>query len=110
MTSPLKAIRTKCLDCCNNSRKEVKLCPCDDCALWPFRFGTQPKKPNESEYKEYTPKKKEGAVWAIRTWDWKKVVYVFEQGENYVVEEETFTELEWAKQKAREEIKRGMDG
>ena len=39
--SPLKAIREKCLDC-NGSVSEVKLCPCTDCALWPFRFGKNP--------------------------------------------------------------------
>ena len=40
--SPLKAIRLKCLDCCNNQREEVKLCPCTDCILYPFRFGKNP--------------------------------------------------------------------
>lgn len=40
--SPLKAIRKKCLDCCLSSVKEVKLCPCDDCPLYPFRFGKNP--------------------------------------------------------------------
>ena len=41
MTSPLKAIREKCLDC-NYTSNEVKLCPCTDCPLWPFRFGKNP--------------------------------------------------------------------
>ena len=40
-TSPLKSIRQKCLDC-NGTANEVKLCPCTDCALWPFRFGKNP--------------------------------------------------------------------
>ena len=40
-TSPLKAIRKNCLDC-NGTALEVKLCPCTDCALWPFRFGKNP--------------------------------------------------------------------
>ena len=40
-TSPLKAIRENCLDC-NGTASEVKLCPCTDCALWPFRFGKNP--------------------------------------------------------------------
>ena len=39
--SPLKAIREKCLDC-NHTAREVKLCPCTDCALHPFRFGKNP--------------------------------------------------------------------
>jgi hypothetical protein len=41
MISPLKAIREKCLDC-NGTAPEVKLCPCTDCALHPFRFGKNP--------------------------------------------------------------------
>jgi len=41
ITSPIKAIRAKCLDC-NYTSKEVELCPCTDCALWPFRFGKNP--------------------------------------------------------------------
>lgn len=39
---PLKAIRQKCLDCCGNQSNEVKLCPCKDCTLWPYRFGKNP--------------------------------------------------------------------
>lgn len=42
--TPLEAIRAKCLDCCCGSTHEVKLCPCKDCALWPFRFGRNPKR------------------------------------------------------------------
>ena len=40
--SPIKAIRQKCLDCCCNQRVEVNLCTCEDCPLWPFRFGKNP--------------------------------------------------------------------
>ncbi len=39
--TPMKAIRAKCLDC-NGTSNEVKLCPCTDCALWPFRLGKNP--------------------------------------------------------------------
>ena len=38
----LKAVRAKCLNCCCWSKVEVALCPCEDCALWPFRFGKNP--------------------------------------------------------------------
>lgn len=41
-TTPLRAIRAKCLDCCCDSPKEVKLCPSQNCPLWPFRFGHNP--------------------------------------------------------------------
>lgn len=37
--TPLKAIRTKCLECCNNQFIEVKLCPVEACSLYLLRFG-----------------------------------------------------------------------
>ena len=39
--TPMKAIRANCLDC-NGTANEVKLCPCKDCPLWPFRLGKNP--------------------------------------------------------------------
>lgn len=42
ITSPIKAIRAKCMDCCYDQREEVKLCPAKDCPLWPFRLGKNP--------------------------------------------------------------------
>jgi hypothetical protein len=43
----LKSIRAFCLDC-NGSAHEVKLCPCTECALYPFRLGKSPNhKPRE---------------------------------------------------------------
>lgn len=42
VTSPLKAIREKCKDCCGNSAQEVKLCPVKSCKNWPYRFGKNP--------------------------------------------------------------------
>jgi len=53
ITSPLKAIRIKCLDCAQSSH-EVKLCPYTGCALYPFRFGKNPflkRKPLSKERK-----------------------------------------------------------
>lgn len=41
-TNPVKAIREKCIDCCGGSPSEVKMCPCDNCTLYPFRFGKNP--------------------------------------------------------------------
>jgi len=40
--TPLRAIREKCLDCCCGSSTEVDLCPCEDCSLYPFRYGKNP--------------------------------------------------------------------
>lgn len=36
-----KAIKKKCLDCCGNDKKEVKLCPVKECALWVYRLGKE---------------------------------------------------------------------
>lgn len=36
------AMRAKCLDCCCGSAAEVRRCGAVDCALWPFRTGTDP--------------------------------------------------------------------
>ena len=41
--TPLKAIRLKCLDCCFGQTNEVRLCPAEDCSLWPYRMGHNPK-------------------------------------------------------------------
>jgi len=46
--TPLKAIRLKCLDCCAQQYKEVKLCPDLYCDFYLYRFG---KKPTEDERK-----------------------------------------------------------
>lgn len=42
LTSPMKAIRAKCLDCCCDQREEVKMCPATTCPLYPFRLGKNP--------------------------------------------------------------------
>ena len=38
----LAAVRAKCLDCAGGSFREVELCGSGNCALRPFRFGTDP--------------------------------------------------------------------
>lgn len=42
-TTPVKAIRRKCMDCCAGSRKLVRECHIYTCPLWPFRLGKRPK-------------------------------------------------------------------
>jgi len=42
-TTPLEAIRMKCLDCCGDIPKEVKECTVDDCPLYIYRFGKYPR-------------------------------------------------------------------
>ena len=41
--TPIKAIRAKCLDCCGGQPKEVRLCACEKCPLFPYRLGHRPK-------------------------------------------------------------------
>lgn len=36
--SPLQRIKQYCLGCAGTAH-EVKLCPVEDCPLWPMRFG-----------------------------------------------------------------------
>lgn len=45
--TPIKAIRLKCLDCCCGQHKEVKLCTCYSCPLYPYRLGHRPKSEEE---------------------------------------------------------------
>jgi hypothetical protein len=42
--SPLKQIRSQCLDCCGGSVKMVRYCSGVDCPLWHLRFGKSPKR------------------------------------------------------------------
>lgn len=41
-TSPLKAIREKCIECCCGSSTEVKECTAQNCPIYPYRFGKNP--------------------------------------------------------------------
>ena len=50
MTTPLKAIKAKCMECSAGSKMEVKNCPVTDCALYLFRFGKgKPKNITDSQ-------------------------------------------------------------
>ncbi len=57
-TTPLKAIRLKCLDCCCGSAYEVKLCTAERCPLYPFRDGHNP----NIGKRELTPEQREAAA------------------------------------------------
>lgn len=55
ITSPLKAIKAKCMDCVCDDREEMVHCQVTDCALFPFRFGKNPyrdKRELSEEHKE----------------------------------------------------------
>ena len=49
----MKAIRAYCLDCAGRPA-EVRKCVAVDCALWPFRMGTNPFR----KKRELTPEQK----------------------------------------------------
>ena len=40
--TPIKAIRAYCIECSGGMTKEVKLCPVENCPLYPFRMGKRP--------------------------------------------------------------------
>lgn len=50
--TPIKSIRAKCLDCCCSQPSEVRLCPAENCPLWPYRMGKRPKIQGKDEGKE----------------------------------------------------------
>ena len=56
MLTPIKAIRAKCLDCSGGQYAEVRLCPIENCALYPYRMGKRP--PREGNSPEGTDKGK----------------------------------------------------
>jgi hypothetical protein len=41
-TTPLRAVRLHCVECCGGSSNEVRHCSATSCPLWPFRFGRRP--------------------------------------------------------------------
>jgi hypothetical protein len=43
-TTPMLAIRAKCVDCCGGSTKEVKLCTITGCPIFKYRMGHRPAK------------------------------------------------------------------
>lgn len=63
IVSPIKAIRAKRLDC-NTTSNEVKLCPVNTCALWPFRFGKNPYRKG----REYTEEERKAVAERLSAW------------------------------------------
>jgi hypothetical protein len=47
-STPMKAIRAKCIDCCAGQRSEVEQCGAVNCPLYPYRLGKSPnRKPRQ---------------------------------------------------------------
>ena len=44
ISTPIKSIRKKCLDCTCGQVKEIRDCPIINCALYPYRMGRRPDK------------------------------------------------------------------
>lgn len=42
--TPVKAIRTYCIDCQNGALAEVRRCPVETCSIWRYRMGRRPSK------------------------------------------------------------------
>ena len=59
--TPIKSIRDKCLDCTAGSRKEIRLCPVIECALYPYRFGKRPTQAIVDTINDYYDKNPEPA-------------------------------------------------
>lgn len=49
ITSPIKAIRAKCIDCCCNQYTQVEACDSIICPLHPFRLGKNPYSKRKTE-------------------------------------------------------------
>lgn len=62
--TPMKAIRTKCLDCCCWNSNEVRLCTVESCALYPYRMGHNPyiKRKGDPHFGERMRALKNGSV------------------------------------------------
>lgn len=53
--TPLKAIKQKCLECSCWQINEVRFCPVETCALWPYRSGHTPEVVPTYEVPDYEP-------------------------------------------------------
>jgi len=42
--TPLEAMRINCIECSGGSYKNVRLCPIEECTLYPYRFGRNPRR------------------------------------------------------------------
>lgn len=68
ITSPLKAIRAKCFDCCGGKYNEIRECSAKNCPLYNYRFG---KNPNRKK-RVLTPEQKEKMLESLRKGKEKK--------------------------------------
>ena len=55
--TPVKAIRKKCIDCCNGQYEEIRNCTVINCALYPYRMGRRPDPVTIDTIKDYYDEK-----------------------------------------------------
>ena len=55
--TPVKAIRKKCIDCCNGQYDEIRNCTVINCALYSYRMGCRPDTATKDTLKEYYDEK-----------------------------------------------------
>lgn len=77
ITSPIKAIRAKCLDCASTSN-EVRLCEIQGCPLYAFRFGKNPFR----QARILSEEQREAAVKRLAEWRKSKDVEEEMEGED----------------------------
>jgi hypothetical protein len=58
----LTAIKAKCLDCSGGNKAEVRDCLVRNCALFPFRMGTNPWRPPASEARREAARRSAGRL------------------------------------------------
>lgn len=54
--TPVLAIRKKCLDCMCGNAKEVQMCQSEDCSLYAFREGKNPRRSGIGNKRARPPK------------------------------------------------------
>ena len=55
--TPVKAMRKKCIDCCNGQYEEIRKCTVINCALYPYRMGRRPDTATIDTIKDYYDEK-----------------------------------------------------
>jgi len=65
-SSPLKALRARCLDCCGDNASEVRKCVATDCPAWPFRMRKNPWRAPASEARRAAGRESAARIYATR--------------------------------------------
>lgn len=96
--TPMRSIRHKCLWCCADSAKEVRLCPAVDCQLWEYRLGKRPEHAQRTPGQAIKAKCRDccGETWAdvqkcpgLKLADGPCTLHPFRAGANPNISEET---------------------